>query len=149
MPFLFLRRMCRNNEFLLLIYGYTICTKTTIRRKQKVENWKKALPLGIINLLIFAVLAANFYVLIITWLNGNIDKVFAAVIFAAGMFFFTVFSFANCSGVGKLVKVLVYFTFVPLMVCVTVFEVIEVPSENTSLPRSAQFAALSEVCQCS
>lgn len=59
------------------------------------KNWKKALPLGIINLLIFAVLAANFYVLIITWMNGNIDKVFAAVIFAAGAFFFTLFSFAK------------------------------------------------------
>lgn len=59
------------------------------------KNWKKALPLGIINLLILGVLAANFYVLIISWKNNMIGKVFAAVVFAAGMFFFTAFSFAK------------------------------------------------------
>ncbi len=59
------------------------------------KNWKKALPLGIINLLILGILAANFYVLIISWKNNLIGKVFAAVIFAAGMFFFTAFSFAK------------------------------------------------------
>ncbi len=59
------------------------------------KNWKKALPLGLINLLIFAVLAVNFYVLIIVWKNGAINKALAAAVFAAGMFFYTMFSFAK------------------------------------------------------
>ncbi len=59
------------------------------------KNWKKALPLGIINLVIFLVLLANFYVLIISWINGDINKIWGAVVFACAAFFYTAFSFAK------------------------------------------------------
>lgn len=59
------------------------------------KNWKRALPLGIINLIIGIALAANLYVLYIFWTQDIINKTWGAVIFAVTMFFFTVFSFAK------------------------------------------------------
>lgn len=59
------------------------------------KNWKRALPLGIINLVIGIALAANLYVLYIFWTQDIINKTWGAVIFAVTMFFFTVFSFAK------------------------------------------------------
>lgn len=59
------------------------------------KNWKKALPLGIINTMIFAVLLADLYVLYIFWTQDIINKTWGAVIFAVTMFFYTAFSFAK------------------------------------------------------
>ena len=59
------------------------------------KNWKKALPLGIINTVIFAVLLADLYVLYIFWTQDIINKTWGAVIFAVTMFFYTAFSFAK------------------------------------------------------
>ncbi len=59
------------------------------------KNWKRALPLGIINTLIFLILAADLYFLYIFWINDNMSKVMCAVVFVATMFFYTAFSFAK------------------------------------------------------
>lgn len=59
------------------------------------KNWKRALPLGIINTLVLAILAADVYVLYIFWTQDIINKVWAAVVFATTAFFFTAFSFAK------------------------------------------------------
>ncbi|MBQ3550546.1 MAG: YesL family protein [Clostridia bacterium] len=59
------------------------------------KNWKKALPLGIINTVIFAVLLADLYVLYIFWTQDIINKTWGAVVFAVTMFFYTAFSFAK------------------------------------------------------
>lgn len=59
------------------------------------KNWKTALPLGIINTLIMAILIADVYVLYIFWTQDIINKTWAAVVFATTAFFFTAFSFAK------------------------------------------------------
>ncbi len=59
------------------------------------KNWKKALPLGILNTIIFAILVADLYVLYIFWTQNFINKVWGSMIFAASMFFYTAFSFAK------------------------------------------------------
>lgn len=59
------------------------------------KNWKRALPLGIINTLVGVIIAADLYVLYIFWTQDIINKTWGAVIFAVTMFFFTMFSFAK------------------------------------------------------
>lgn len=59
------------------------------------KNWKKALPLGIINLVIMLVLAADMYVLYIYWTQDIMNKTWATIVFAVSMFIFTLFSFAK------------------------------------------------------
>ncbi len=58
------------------------------------KNWKRALPLGIINTLIFLILAADMFVILVF---GNIfgSEVFRTVVFVVTMFFYTAFSFAK------------------------------------------------------
>lgn len=57
------------------------------------RNWKRALPLGIINLCILAILAVNIFIIF----NVNIfaSDIFKAVVFVVTMFMFTLFSFAK------------------------------------------------------
>ncbi len=59
------------------------------------KNWKRALPIGIINLLITLVLAADVYILYLYQLDGSMNPVWSLVIFATTVFFFTAFSFAK------------------------------------------------------
>lgn len=59
------------------------------------KNWKRALPLGIINCIIFAVFAVDMWLLYIFASHGNMSPVMCSVVFAASMFFFTAFSFAK------------------------------------------------------
>ena len=58
------------------------------------KNWKRALPLGIINTLIFLILAADMFVILFM---GDIfgSAVFRSVVFVVTMFFYTAFSFAK------------------------------------------------------
>lgn len=59
------------------------------------KNWKRALPIGIINLLITAVLAVDLYVLYLYQIDGSMNPVWSLIIFATSIFFFTAFSFAK------------------------------------------------------
>ena len=59
------------------------------------KNWKKALPLGILNTIIFLILLADIYVLFIFISQDIMNKTWAAVVFAVSMFFYTAFSFAK------------------------------------------------------
>ncbi len=59
------------------------------------RNWKRALPLGIINTIISVVIAADVYVLYVFWTQDIMNKTWATVIFAVTAFVFTLFCFAR------------------------------------------------------
>ena len=59
------------------------------------KNWKRALPLGIINCIILAVFAVDMWLLYIFSTHGNMSPVMCSIVFVASMFFFTAFSFAK------------------------------------------------------
>ena len=59
------------------------------------KNWKRALPLGIINLIINIFFFGNFYVLYIWMSQGIINKVWGGVILAVTAFLFVLYSFAK------------------------------------------------------
>lgn len=59
------------------------------------KNWKRALPLGIINCIIFAVFVVDMWLLYIFSTHGNMSPVMCSIVFVASMFFFTAFSFAK------------------------------------------------------
>ena len=59
------------------------------------RNWKRALPLGIINVLITAVFAADMYVLYIYFTQDIINKTWGTIILIVSLFFFVMFSFAK------------------------------------------------------
>lgn len=59
------------------------------------RNWKKALPLGIINLIITIIFAADMYVLYIFWSQDIINKTWGVIIFAVSCFVYTLLSFAR------------------------------------------------------
>lgn len=59
------------------------------------KNWKRALPIGIINLLITAILAADVYILYLYQLDGSMNPTWSLIVFATTVFFFTAFSFAK------------------------------------------------------
>ena len=59
------------------------------------RNWKRALPMGIINALIEIVFILDMCVLYFYVDKGMMNKTWAAVVFAVSMFFFTAFSFAK------------------------------------------------------
>lgn len=51
------------------------------------RNWKRALPLGIINVLITAVFAADMYVLYIYFTQDIINKTWGTIILIVSLFF--------------------------------------------------------------
>ena len=57
------------------------------------KNWKRALPLGIINLLLLAIFAADIFVILFTDIFAS--KAIRSIMFAVTMFMFTLFSFAK------------------------------------------------------
>ncbi len=57
------------------------------------KNWKRALPLGIINTLILLILAADMFVVLFMDIFGS--QVFRTIIFVVTMFVYTLFSFAK------------------------------------------------------
>lgn len=59
------------------------------------KNWKRALPLGIINTVIFAIIVADLFCLYTFWKHGNMSATMCAIVFVATMFFYTAFSFAK------------------------------------------------------
>ncbi len=59
------------------------------------RNWKRALPLGIINLVINIIFAADMYVWYIFWTQDIINKTWGSIIFAVSMFLFAMLSFAR------------------------------------------------------
>ena len=59
------------------------------------KNWKRALPLGIINCIILAVFAVDMWLLYIFSTHSNMSPVMCSIVFVASMFFFTAFSFAK------------------------------------------------------
>lgn len=59
------------------------------------KNWKRALPIGIINLIITVILAVDVYVLYLYQIDGSMNPTWSLIIFATTVFFFTAFSFAK------------------------------------------------------
>ena len=59
------------------------------------KNWKRALPIGIINAVITAVLAADIYVFYLYQIEGSMNPVWSLVVFVTSMFFLAAFSFAK------------------------------------------------------
>lgn len=59
------------------------------------RNWKRALPLGIINFLVLAIFAADMYVLYIYFTQDIINKTWGWIILIVSVFFFVMFSFAK------------------------------------------------------
>ena len=59
------------------------------------KNWKRALPLGIINLIINVIFFANFYILYVWMSQGIINKVWGGIILAVNAFLFVMYSFAK------------------------------------------------------
>ena len=59
------------------------------------KNWKRALPLGIINLIINIIFFANFYILYVWMSQDIINKVWGGVILAVNAFLFVMYSFAK------------------------------------------------------
>lgn len=57
------------------------------------RNWKKALPVGIINLILTAIFAADLYVLYVFWSQDIINKTWGMVVFAASVVFLAGFTF--------------------------------------------------------
>jgi uncharacterized membrane protein YesL len=59
------------------------------------KNWRRALPLGIINLLIEVIIFANLYVLYIFFEQDIISKTWGVIILAVTGFIFAMYSFAK------------------------------------------------------
>lgn len=59
------------------------------------KNWKRALPLGIINLILNAVFFANFYILYVWMSQGIIGRAWGGVMLALNAFLFVLYSFAK------------------------------------------------------
>lgn len=59
------------------------------------KNWKRALPIGIINAVITAILIFNVWIFYINVKEGLMNTVWSYVVFATTVFFFSVFSFAK------------------------------------------------------
>lgn len=59
------------------------------------KNWKRALPLGIINLIINVVLFANMYVLYIWLTQDIINKTYGIIMLIITIFLFVLYSFAK------------------------------------------------------
>lgn len=59
------------------------------------KNWKRALPIGIINLIVTVILAVDVYVLYLYQIDGSMNPTWSLIVFATTVFFFTAFSFAK------------------------------------------------------
>jgi uncharacterized membrane protein YesL len=59
------------------------------------KNWKRALPIGIINAVLTAILIFNVWIFYINVKEGLMNSVWSYIVFATSVFFFIVFSFAK------------------------------------------------------